>query len=99
MYYENYDTEEHESPPRIYASIYQESEDVNFRENQDVEVEELSRLEIVQRNVVEVEGIPPEFCKEKLLCTYSYFGQYGKVPKIEIIAPSKRQKGKNKRGQ
>ena len=62
-------------------------------------MEEISSSEIVQRNAVEVEGIPPEYCKEKLLCSYSYFGQYGKIPKIEIIMPSKRQKGKNKKGQ
>ena len=94
MYYENYDPEEHESPPRIYSSIYADKTDLDFRDA--IDVKDIASQEIVQRNAVEVEGIPPEYCKEKLLCSYSYFGQYGKVPKIEIIQPIKRGRANKK---
>ena len=36
MYYENYDPEEHESPPRIYSSIYADKTDLDFRDAIDV---------------------------------------------------------------
>lgn len=51
-----------------------------------VDKTQLAKMRVLQRNLVYVTNLPPEFAKEDLLARPEYFGQYGKLRKIAVNA-------------
>jgi CCR4-NOT transcription complex subunit 4 len=49
-----------------------------------VDRERLSKMRILQRNLVYVTNLPVEFGTEEILSKPEFFGQYGKIKKVAI---------------
>jgi CCR4-NOT transcription complex subunit 4 len=45
---------------------------------------ELSKLRVIQRNLVYVIGLAPQMANKDILEKYEYFGQYGQVSKSVV---------------
>jgi len=45
---------------------------------------ELSKLRIIQRNLIYIIGLAPQIAKPEILEKFEYFGQYGKINKIVV---------------
>lgn len=46
----------------------------------------LSKLRIIQKNLVHVQGFPDSIADKNLLAQTEYFGQFGKITKIVVVA-------------
>ena len=54
------------------------------RSKKKVDRQALSKMRVLQRNLVYVTNLPLEYAKEEILVKPEYFGQYGKIKKIVI---------------
>lgn len=54
----------------------------------------LSKLRIIKKNLIHFQGFPDYFYNEDLLRKKEYFGQYGKIEKIVLVAKSDESTGK-----
>ena len=48
------------------------------------EIKQLSKIRIIQKNLVHFIGFPDELYDINLLSSYAYFGQYGSIKKIDL---------------
>ena len=48
-------------------------------------LENLSKIRIIKKNLVHVQGFPKSIAKISTLISYEYFGQYGKIIKTKIV--------------
>ena len=59
------------------------------------QAKKLSKLRIIQKNLVHFQGFPDRLYNKELLCSHEYFGQYGIISKI--ILTNKIDKKSNKK--
>ena len=53
------------------------------------QAEELSKIRIIQKNLIHVHGFPKTIAKTEKLKTSEYFGQYGNIIKAMIVYKKK----------
>lgn len=46
----------------------------------------LSKLRVIQKNLVHVQGFPDSLADKNLLCQPEYFGQFGKILKLVVVS-------------
>ena len=55
----------------------------------------LSKLRIIQKNLVHVQGFPDSLADKTLLSQPEYFGQFGKINKIVVVSKEDEVSKKN----
>ncbi len=54
------------------------------------QIERLSRVRIIQKNLVHFLGFPDNLYEKEKICSFEYFGQYGKIIKISLASTNDR---------
>jgi len=63
---------------------------MNFSQREADKVSEMLSYRLMEQNLVHVIGVPEMIAKEELLCSESFFAQYGQIYRIVFNKASKK---------